>query len=94
MATMITPTEHEKFEWSRMAQAAYRANINNIGHMYSAAASTPRNGAIETGRFDVLQAGYREWLIWGRWPIGALDSDGAAIDRAIAGRGLVDGVQS
>jgi hypothetical protein len=36
MATQhITPTEHEKREWSRMATDAYKTGRNAIGHRYS-----------------------------------------------------------
>lgn len=61
----ITPSTHEKFEWSRMAQAAYAMNLNSIGHRYSAAASIPNGWAMPIGRFDQLQTGYRLWLNWG-----------------------------
>lgn len=64
----ITPTWHEKAEWSRMAQAAYRANFNQIGHRYSIAASLASGERMTTARFDALQAGYREWLVFNRFP--------------------------
>jgi hypothetical protein len=34
---VMHPTQHEKNEWSRMAQAAYREGHNSIGHTYSIA---------------------------------------------------------
>lgn len=60
---MITPNQHEKNEWSRMAQAAYRTGEHNaIGHRYSVAASLPHEGRVTAGYFDELQQGYRAWL--------------------------------
>ena len=68
LAPTITPTEHEKAEWSRMAVAAYSANRNDVGHRYSAAASLPRGSIIPVNRFDNLQHGYRAWLCWNELP--------------------------
>jgi hypothetical protein len=62
---MMTPTQHEKNEWSRLAQSAYSDGYNSIGHHYSAAASMCREQRIPIDLFDWLQAGYREWLING-----------------------------
>ena len=62
---LITPTEHEKREWSRLAGAAYAADHNAIGHRYSGAASIRRDGQITLHYFDFLQVGYRQWLISG-----------------------------
>jgi hypothetical protein len=61
--TYICPTDHEKREWSRMAQAAYSAGRNDIGHRYSCAASMPNGAQTSVKTFDALQAGYRAWLI-------------------------------
>lgn len=63
--TNIAPSAHEKAEWSRLAQAAYAVNLNSIGHKYSGAASIPNNAAIDIGYFDLLQSGYRAWLLSG-----------------------------
>jgi hypothetical protein len=63
-ATM-TPTEHEKAEWSRLAQAAYSAGYNSIGHYYSAYASMFRGQDMRIAQFDKLQCGYRQWLVDG-----------------------------
>jgi hypothetical protein len=60
---MITPTEHEKREWSRMAADAYAKDRNDIGHRYSAWASIKRNVAIRLDVFDTLQINYRRWLV-------------------------------
>ena len=62
---LITPTQHEKNEWSRMATAAYGASVNSVGHSYSIAASLPNIGTISVAYFDQLQAGYRAWLVDG-----------------------------
>lgn len=52
--TRITPTQHAKNEWSRMAQSAYAANLNTIGHTMSAAASLPHDGSLSVDRYDFL----------------------------------------
>lgn len=62
MKQQITPTEHEKREWARLAQAAYKVSRNDIGHEFSGAASLMRNQQMDVERFDFLQAGYRGWL--------------------------------
>lgn len=64
---MITPTEQEKSEWARFAQAAYAAGHNAIGHRASAAASLPRGGEMALVRFDTLQDRYRAWLVRNEW---------------------------
>jgi hypothetical protein len=66
---MITPNQHEKNEWSRLAQAAYSAGKNPIGHRYSVAASIPNDYQMTVARFDELQEGYRNWLINNTFPI-------------------------
>jgi hypothetical protein len=68
MTSVITPTEHEKAEWSRLAQAAYKRGKNAIGHRYSVAASHPRNSSVSVTYFDYLQHGYRQWLVSNEWP--------------------------
>lgn len=65
MQQFMTPTEHEKAQWLRLAQAAYRVGHNAIGHHYSAAASLCRGCDMPLGTFDKLQSGYRQWLISG-----------------------------
>lgn len=65
MKTQVTPTEHEKREWSRMARAAYAEDRNEIGHQFSAYAAILRNEPIPTARFDALQSQYRQWLVFG-----------------------------
>jgi len=61
---MMTPTEHEKREWSRMAQAAYAIGNNDIGHKYSMAATLRIGEPMHVTTFDRLQSGYRQWLNW------------------------------
>lgn len=63
----ITPTQHEKDEWSRLATAAYSSGRNSIGHSFSVAASLPREGQIRLAYFDALQASYRAWLVSGEF---------------------------
>jgi hypothetical protein len=75
MPMTVTPTQHEKNEWSRLAQAAYRSQVNEIGHTYSVAASLPHDGELTVERFDQLQANYRQWLIDGTVTL----ADGATV---------------
>lgn len=64
----ITVCRHNKIEWARMAQVAYRENRNTIGHVMSAAASM-RDGAVLSCRdYDRIQDAYRAWLVFGTWP--------------------------
>lgn len=58
----MTPTQAEKNEWSRFANAAYSTSRNAIGHRYSVAASLPHDGQVTVAYFDTLQNGYRAWL--------------------------------
>jgi hypothetical protein len=60
-----TPTEHDKAEWSRMAQDAYKTGRNFFGHRYSMAATLRRNEAMRLDVFDTLQHVYRQWLVFG-----------------------------
>ncbi len=69
MIRTITPTQHEKNEWARMAQSAYARGANSIGRRYSAAASLPRNSQMQLEYFDALQNGYREWLVSDSFPV-------------------------
>lgn len=61
---MIIPTAHDKAEWARYAQAAYKTGHNRIGHRYSAMASIPNGYGMDISVFDTLQHNYRQWLIW------------------------------
>lgn len=51
-----------------MARAAYANGHNPIGHRYSMAATLYRNEPMCIDRFDELQAGYRAWLCFNRFP--------------------------
>ena len=62
---VITPTEHDKAEWARLAQDAYRLGLNDTGHRFSGAAALRRGEPITYQAYDALQAEYREWLIAG-----------------------------
>jgi len=66
--TMITITEHERTEWSRLAAAAYKAGNNDIGHKFSAAAAYPAGTRIAVSTYHPLQEIYREWLVFNTLP--------------------------
>lgn len=68
----ITPTEHAKAEWSRIAKDAYNTGRNAYGHRYSGAAAIPCDGQMSLDAHDELQRVYRRWLIGG-W--GAVEVD-------------------
>ena len=61
---IVTPTESEKSEWSRMARAAYHDGKNAIGHRYSMAATLRIGEPMRLSVFDSLQEGYRNWLVF------------------------------
>lgn len=61
----MTPTEHEKNEWSRMAAAAYLANRNGTGTKFSVAATLGTGQKMPLKMFDELMAEYCEWLAFG-----------------------------
>lgn len=65
--SLVTPTEHEKREWSRMAQAAYAAGRNDVGHPYSMAATLRKGERMAVARYDALMSGYRAWLVFNAW---------------------------
>ena len=62
---MITLTEHEKREWSRMAQDCYSHGKNFYGHRYSTKAAWLKDQPMDATVFDALQINYRVWLIDG-----------------------------
>ncbi len=64
----MTPTHHEKMEWSRLAVAAYSIGRNDLGHRFSAHASLRTEDSIDIRTFDALQNVYRDWLCFGRFP--------------------------
>jgi len=61
---MMTVTNYEKNEWSRLATAAYAIGMNGIGHRYSTAASIPNGARLPLATYDALQAGWRAWLVF------------------------------
>jgi len=63
---MITPSQYEKNEWSRMAQDCYSKGKNDAGHKFSMAATLKHGQAVSLTLFDALQSEYREWLIDGK----------------------------
>lgn len=66
---MITPTQHEKNEWSRCAQAAYKAKRNDVGHKLSMAAALRNNESVPLGFYDSVQTVYRKWLVFNELPV-------------------------
>lgn len=80
---LMIPNDHEKREWARLAQAAYSAGRNDLGHKFSGWAALRRGEGLPIPTFDALQAIYREWLISGSFmprptePTGAPDGDRA-----------------
>ena len=62
--TMV-PTEHEKAEWSRLAQDAYANDRNDLGAKFSVSASYLKGESMTLAKFDELQRIYRQWLIGG-----------------------------
>src|SRR5262245_35944665 len=63
---MVTPTQHEKCEWACVAEAAYKANYNEIAHTFSVAATLPNGGKLTIKSFDELQSNYRQWRLYGK----------------------------
>ena len=65
---MITVTNWEKSEWTRLATAAYAQGVNAIGHRYSAAAALPNGTRLDCATYDRLQGPYRQWLVFNIMP--------------------------
>ena len=61
----VTPTLHEKSEWSRLAMDAYGSGHNAVGHRFSAMAALPEGARLPVTVFDSLQLTYRCWLVNG-----------------------------
>lgn len=61
----MTPIQHEKNEWSRMAQAAFHAGLNDIGNRFSELASISEGESMPLAEFYAVQDQYRAWLIGG-----------------------------
>jgi len=60
---MITPSQYEKNEWSRMAQDCYAKDDNERGHKFSMAATLKHGESVSVAWFDALQTEYRVWLV-------------------------------
>ncbi len=61
--TYITPTEHERAEWARMAHDAYRTGRNCYGTRYSVRSAL--GGPMAVFIYDTLMRTYRTWLVFG-----------------------------
>jgi hypothetical protein len=61
--TTMTPNAHERAEWARMAQDAYKHGHTFYGHRYSAQAAL--GGPRPVDVYDTLQRVYRQWLVFG-----------------------------
>ena len=64
----ITPTEHEKNEWSRCATAMYANDCNPAGHLLSMSAAYPKGAPMAVSRFDKVASIYRAWLCFNEFP--------------------------
>lgn len=61
--SVVTVTAHERAEWARMAQDAYRTDRNFWGHRYSMASACLNVCRIDV--YNTLQHHYRQWLVFG-----------------------------
>lgn len=67
--TSITPTRHEKSEWSRFAVACYNAGRNDLGHFASMRCAALREGqSMPVDVYDRIAGLYRDWLVFGTMP--------------------------
>jgi hypothetical protein len=64
----IVPTEAEKYEWSKLAQAAYRQDKNDIGHFFSGLAAMRSDASLNESTFTVIQNQTADWKRFGWWP--------------------------
>ena len=62
-ANYVTPTEHERREWQRMAEACQQAGKAVHACLYRAASLLTIPMAPWT--YDALQQNYRRWLVFG-----------------------------
>jgi hypothetical protein len=58
----IIPTEKEKSDWSRCAQAAYRVGNNTVGHFMSGIASLEIGAATEDPLHETARLHYNAFL--------------------------------
>ena len=61
----MTPTAHEKNEWSRLAKDARTQGYTLLARRYAKAAALPDQSTVSDDQFDILQYGYRRWLLSG-----------------------------
>lgn len=66
-AGIMTITQWEKDEWSRFARAAYADKRNDVGHLFSVAASLPDRSTVSIASYDALMAQYRRWLCFNKY---------------------------
>ncbi len=59
----LTVTQHNRSEWSRMAQDAYAKGRNDVGHRMSAKAALPEGHRLTCAEYDAIMGEYRAWLI-------------------------------
>ena len=63
---MMTFTEHEASELCRFAQAAYRADQNDLGHLCS---GVNAGDQVSIERYDRMMSAYREWLVFNTFAV-------------------------
>ncbi len=63
MKTYVTPTNHERAEWSRLAIEAYRLGYTSEGTRFSTRAAVVHTMTVS--EYDSLMRDYRAWLIDG-----------------------------
>jgi hypothetical protein len=59
----VTPTDHERAEWDRMAAACDKSERPGLAGLYRAAAVLI--GPMTPWTYDALQKSYRRWLVSG-----------------------------
>lgn len=61
--SVITPTDHERKEWARMAQSCSEAGKSVQAGLFKAASLLV--GPMQPWTYDCLQKNYRHWLLVG-----------------------------
>ena len=59
----VTPTDHERAEWKRMAEVCEEAG--KAGHACLYRAASVLTGPMAPWTYDALQKNYRRWLVFG-----------------------------
>lgn len=77
MATRICNmvTEHDRAEFARMAQSAYQTGRMDVWHVFgnlSQRSLTSLRESLRPSEFDRAMEMYRDWLVFGNFPAGAL----------------------